>query len=304
MSEILIALVQQIIIMFILSAAGYFMFKTNKIDMNGNKALANILIYLSLPCVIVNGFLVDRTTENIKALLVSAGIAVIILCIAVLISKLFFPKDEIAKFAATFSNPGFFGVPIIIALLGKESVFYIAMFIAMLNLLQWTYGVSILTGKTGKISMKQVIKAPFMIALIIGLIIFFTQLPVPTVITKSIDFIAGVNTPIAMFTIGVYFAHVDIKKMLKNVTLLKISVVRQLLIPLVSIAVLSLIPSTYTSMKLALLIAAGCPVGSNVTVYAQLHQKNYSYAVETVIISSLLSIVSLPLIVFIALRIW
>ena len=53
-------------------------------------------------------------------------------------------------------------------------------------------------------------------------------------------------------------------------------------------------------MKMALLIVAACPTGSNVAVYAQLYDSDYSYAVETVIISTLLSIVTLPLIVQLA----
>ena len=57
-------------------------------------------------------------------------------------------------------------------------------------------------------------------------------------------------------------------------------------------------------MKLAILIAAACPVGSNVAVYAQLHNKNYQYAVETVIISTLLSIVTIPFVVWFATMVW
>jgi predicted permease len=57
-------------------------------------------------------------------------------------------------------------------------------------------------------------------------------------------------------------------------------------------------------MKLALLIAASCPVGSNVAVYAHLHHKDYPYAVETVVISTLFSIVSIPAIVWLAGLIW
>ncbi len=55
---------------------------------------------------------------------------------------------------------------------------------------------------------------------------------------------------------------------------------------------------------MALLLAAACPVGSNVAVYAQLHGKNSSYAVETVVMSTLFSIVTIPLVVFLASVLW
>ena len=68
-----------------------------------------------------------------------------------------------------------------------------------------------------------------------------------------------------------------------------VSAVRLILIPLVTLALLSLLPAAYMEMKMAILIAAACPVGSNVAVYAHLHDRNYPYAVETVVISTILS---------------
>ena len=57
-------------------------------------------------------------------------------------------------------------------------------------------------------------------------------------------------------------------------------------------------------MKIALLLAVACPVGSNVAVYAQLHGKDYAYAVETVVISTLFSILTIPAIAWLAQALW
>ena len=88
--------------------------------------------------------------------------------------------------------------------------------------------------------------------------------------------------------------------MFKNPKLYLLSLVRLIIIPLVSMLVLFLIPASYAEMRMALLIVAACPVGSNVAVYAQLYDSDYSYAVETVIISTLLSIITIPLVVQLA----
>ena len=103
-----ITLVNQTLIMFLLAGVGYFLFRTKRISLEGSKSLANILIYIVLPCVIVNGFLVERTTERMIGLLVSAAAAAILLVVAMVVSRLFFPKDAIASFSAAFSNAGFF----------------------------------------------------------------------------------------------------------------------------------------------------------------------------------------------------
>lgn len=304
-------LVQQVLTMFILSAVGYICFRTNKISMEGCRTISNILIYLSLPCVIINSFLVEYSTERLMGLIYSSIAAMIVMIICIVVSRIFFAKDPILNFAAAFSNPGFFGIPLIVATLSNGAVFYIAAFIAFVNLLQWSYGVALLTTDPSTScekrswkkfipSPKRLLKAPFMIAVIIGLFFFLTGLPMPELISKSIQYIANLNTPLAMFTIGIYLAQTNPGKMFKKPQLYLLSVVRLIVIPLVALLVLSILPAEFAEMKLALLIVSACPTGSNVAVYAQLYDSDYSYAVETVIISTLLSIITIPGIVQLA----
>ncbi|WP_051208684.1 AEC family transporter [Butyrivibrio sp. WCD3002] len=291
-------LINQIITMFILSGIGFILFKAGKLTLEGSKNIGNILIFLSLPCVIINGFRVERTPERITGFLLSILAAVVALLIAIAISKLFFKNDEIAAFSSSFSNPGFFGVPLIVASMSDGAVFYIASFIACINILQWSYGVSLLThGKSG-FTVKNLLKAPFVYATLIGIVLFLTQLQLPTIIDKCIGFLAGLNTPLAMFTIGIYLAQVNIVNMIKRKSAYMTALVRLIIIPLVTLAALWAIPSSLTEMKIAILIASACPVGSNVAVYAQLHNSDYGYAVEEVVISTLLSVISIPLIVY------
>ena len=300
-------LIQQVLIMFMLAAVGYICFRTKKITMEGCRTISNILIYLSLPCVIINSFLVDYSKEKLLGLIYSSLTAALVMVVSIVISRLFFSKDAVLNFASAFSNPGFFGIPLIVATLSDGAVFYVAAFIAFVNLLQWSYGVALLTtnstekekGSWKKLlpSPKRLFTAPFMIATIIGLFFFLTRIPMPELIRKGIQYISGLNTPLAMFTIGIYLSQTNPAKMFKKPKLYLLSAVRLLIIPLLSMAVLFLLPSKFAEMKMALLIVAACPTGSNVAVYAQLYDNDYSYAVETVIISTLLSIITIPLIV-------
>ena len=304
--EMVWILVRQILQMFLLAGLGYALFRTKKITQEGSKALGNILIYLALPAVIIQGFLAERTQERVAGLLISAGAAAVLLLLSILVSRLLFKKDAIAAFAGAFSNPGFFGIPLIVASVGQGAVFYVACFVAFLNIGQWTYGVSILNGQPIRqgLQFKKLIKAPFVIAIIIGLILFFTQLPLPSIVSGCLSTVAGLNTPLAMFTVGIYLAQTDIKAMIQRKKLYAVSAVRLVLIPLIAVLLLTLLPEAWHDMKLALLVAVSCPVGSNVAVYAQLHGKDYGYAVETVVISTLFSIVSIPAIVYLANQIW
>lgn len=319
--DTVITIAWQVVTMIVLAAVGYVMFRAGKISQEGSKSMGNLLIFLSLPCVIINSFLVERTPERITGFFLSALMALLVLVLSMIISRLILGRHAIDNFAGSFANPGFFGVPLIVASVGQGGVFYIAAFIAFLNLLQWTYGVSLLensdengllvkketkqagskqSGKAVASLAKRFLTAPFMIAILIGMFFFLTGIPMPSVFAKSVSYIAGLNTPIAMFAIGVYMAQTDILRMFAKPRLYLVSLVRMIIIPAVAIALLSILPASMNEMKLAVLIAAACPVGSNVAVYAQLHNKDFAYAVETVVISTLLSIITLPLVVGLA----
>lgn len=292
------------------------MFRTGKITLEGSKSLANILIYLSLPCVIINGFQLEYTHERLVGLFLSSLLSLIVLALSILISRIFFHKNAIESFGAAFSNPGFFGIPLILAILSDGSVFYIASFIAFLNLFQWTYGVALMTKET-KVSTKKntlsqsilqqlvkLIKAPFMIAIIIGLFFFLSRIQMPVLLSKCITHIANLNTPIAMFTIGIYLAQTNILRMFLKPRLYLVTLVRMIIIPAATMLLLFLVPNAWLEMKLAILIAAACPVGSNVAAYAQLHNNDYPYAVETVVLSTLFSIITIPALITLANTLW
>lgn len=316
---------KQVVIMFILAGVGYAMYKAKKISDEGSKSLGNILIFLSLPCVIINGFLVERTPERIQGLILSAILALVVILLSMLISRICCGRHALDNFAGSFANPGFFGVPLIVASFESGAVFYIAAFIAFLNLFQWTYGVGLLqkSNEQGLLiknethvsfgsrlaegirqNSKKLVKAPFMIAIVIGLFFFFTAIPMPEILGKCVSFIAGINTPLAMFTIGIYMAQTNLLKMFIKPRLYLVSLVKLVIIPVITLLLLKVLPFDNETMKMCILIAAACPVGSNIAVYAQLHKKNYGYAVETVVVSTIFSIITIPAIITLANLIW
>ena len=299
-------LIRQILQMFLLAGIGFLLFRCGKITREGSRTIGNILIYVSLPAVIINGFLVERTAEHVYGLLWSAAASFVLLLMSVLVSHFVFRKDPVGAFASSFSNPGFFGIPLVIAALGEGAVFYAAPFIALLNIGQWTYGVSRLNGQPvlQGLQPKKLIRAPFVIALLAGVALFASRLPLPEIISGGLRTVAGLNTPLAMFTVGIYLAQTDIPGMLKRKSLGLISAVRLLAIPLIALLLLWLLPERMQEMRTVLLICAACPVGSNVAVYAQLYGKDYPYAVETVVFSTVLSLASIPLITYRSSLIW
>lgn len=299
-----VVLVSQILVMFLLVGVGFWLYRSGRIGDVGSRDLGNVLVYVVLPAVIVNGFRVPRTQQNVEGLLASTAVAALAMLLCLAISRACFRDDPIGSFAAAFSNPGFFGIPLIIALLGQEATFFEAAYIGFLNVLQFTYGVALMTGSTDSVRPLAVLKAPFVAAIAVGLALFCLDLSLPPVLDRALGFLTGLNTPLAMFSVGVYLAQADLGQMLARPSLLKVSLVRLVAIPLALVLVLWAIPGSWHDMELAVLIACACPVGSNVAVYAQLHGKDYRYAAQTVVVSALLSIVTIPALVWLAETIW
>lgn len=298
--EVTSLLIKQIITMVLYMAVGFILFKGKKITKEGSSNLATLLIWLIVPVVVVKSYCVEPTPQRMQGLAVSAAATVICLVAAIAISRLVYKRHPIEHFGAAFSNAGFFGLPLVSAVFGEDAVFYITTFVALLNALQWVYGVAVLKEEKLKPS-KSMVLNPLVISLLAGLLLFFTGLgaKLPVIVMNTMGGISAMNAPLAMLVMGVYLAQADLKSLWTDGRLYFISLIRLVLIPLVTLLLLWLLPIDKTVL-LCLLLTASTPVGANVAVYAQLHNKDYVYATKTVVTSTLLSLVSMPLILMLA----
>jgi predicted permease len=297
MANALIVL-RQIVIMFIYMFIGFLLYKKELITREGSKSLASLLLYGVLPCVIVKSFLVQRTAENTRLLIASLVGTAVLLGMSMLIAHVLFRKNPIEDFGVAFSNAAFMGFPLVAGVLGQDYVFYAAGFGAILNALQWTYGQSILAGDPSLRSPKAIAKNPLVLSLVLGLAVFFTGFSFPDIITSTLNSMSALNAPLAMIILGVYLAQTDIKSMFTDAHIYKISAFRLIVIPLISAVIARLfMGGELREVGIALIIAASAPIGSNVAVYSQKLGLDYTYAVKLVCLSTVFSIVTMPLMI-------
>lgn len=295
--EIVTLLIHQNIIMVIYMACGYFLYKKKIITKAGSGDLGKMLLYLVMPMAIIKSYIREFSVDLLLSFLISFGISLMALILAILISKLCFKNTSVVKqFGSAFSNAGFIGIPLVQMVLGEEAVFYVASFVALLNILQWTYGVFIFTKDKSVISIKKIITNPIVIGLCIGLLLFFLPIQLPAEITSVISTLASINGPLAMIVLGTYLAQIRLSELFNDKGTYLCSVIRLFLIPVATALLLLALPDEYKTMKLALLFAAAAPVGANVAIFAQLYGQDYTEAVKDVCMSTVFSIVSMPVI--------
>lgn len=297
--NISLLLLNQIFIMFIFMGIGFLFYKIGFITDQGSKDIAKILLYLVVPVVIVKNFAaIDKTPETVELFLHATLFSFICMVISIIVGYVFFGrKDGVAAFSTTFSNAGFIGIPLVQATLGEEAVFYISMMIVMINSLQWTYGIWMMSGDASVIKPKKIITNPIVISVIIGLIIFFGEIPMPSILTSVFTNVSNINTPLAMIVSGVYLAQSDLLKMFTKIKIYKVSLARLIIVPCITLVAFKLLPFGALDVKLSILICAACPAGSNGAMFASLYNQDYVSAVEQVCMTTILCLVTLPIII-------
>ena len=297
---LILILLRQIAIMALLMAVGIYLSRKGFLSPQGTKDLGAILLRIIIPCVIVKSYITTYSRERLLELALSAGLALVAFILAMGIAYLVYGKRRrIENFASAFCNAGFIGIPLAQAVIGDEGVFYMAASVALLNLFQWTYGVYIMTDRRDSISAKAIAKNPVVIAIVIGIALFLSRLPVPGIVTSTLSYIAGMNTPVAMILMGTYMAKLPWRKLLDK-RAYGCVLLRLVVIPAVVLAVFWALPITNQNVALAAYLAAATPVGANICVFAQQYDCDYEFSVVTVCLSTVLSIVTVPLMVSLA----
>ena len=291
-------MLRQIAIMALLVLVGIYLSRRGFLSEQGTRDLGAILIRVIIPVVVVKSFITPFSAQRLQQLGLSFLLALLSYVLAMALSWLVFGKRRrIENFAAAFCNAGFIGIPLAQAVIGEEGVFFIASSIALLNLFQWTHGVYIMTDDRNAISAKTIVKNPVVIAIVIGLLLFLTRLPVPPVVVSTLGYIAGMNTPVAMILLGTYMARLPMRRILLEKRAYLCVVLRLLVIPALTLLVFSLLPFGDRGVLLTVFLASATPVGANICVFAQQNNCDYELSVVTVCLSTLLSAVTVPLLV-------
>ncbi len=299
--EIVVLLLRQNLVMLVYMMIGYFLYKKKLVSAGGSADIGRILLHIIMPAAILKSYLADFSRERLEGLFVSFLAALLSLLLSIAAARIAFSKEQgIERFGAAFSNAGFIGIPLVQMTLGEEAVFYVSSYVALLNILQWTYGLVTITGDRSLISVKRLRTNPILLSFLAGIALFLLPVSLPETAENVVGTIAAMNGPLAMIVLGVYLGQVPLRSLFSGRVVYRCALVRLIVIPVLTMALLFVFPEKYHMLKLTILIAASAPVGSNVSIFAQLYGQDYMQSVKEVTLSTLLCIITLPLILGIA----
>lgn len=304
-----ILLCKQVLVMFLLLLTGYVLYKKKIVNDDGKRQITNIVLYVVTPCLIISTYQMDydnETAKNILLGLIMSAAGIILSIIVANIVRIRAKKEALAteRFAMTFSNCGFMGIPLINAVFAEIGVLYCTTYVTMFNIFCWTYGVMLMDSKKEKRkkSFAEKIKplcTTTIFAIIIGLVMYFCKIKLPNTVNTTVDYIASMNTPLAMIVSGIYIAQSDIFAAFKKIRVYFLSFVKCMVIPLLYMLCIIPLPLDYT-LRMSILICMSCPTAANTMLFANRFGGDEKQASYVFTLTTLASVVTIPLVVFIA----
>ena len=269
------------------------------ITKEGTKQLSTVALHIVNPLLIFMSYQSDYSSKLLKGLLWSflmsgCSFAIMILLATFIIRKKR-PDYSLERFSAVYSNCGFIGIPLIRGIYGDEGVLYLTAYVTLFNLLVWTHGYMTMKESRDMKSFLKALRSPSVIAVFVGLVFYLCQIKLPDMLHTSLQYISDMNTPLAMLIAGAAAAQTNVIKALKNPGLYIVAALKLLLLPMVSMGVLSIMGAPQM-VFMVVVIASACPVATTGTMFAIQFDKNPERCSEFFAVTTLLSGLTLPLI--------
>lgn len=284
-----------LIIGFVLAKKGYFSKETQT-------QLTNIVLMVVLPCSIVNSFQIDidknLLVSTTMILVVSFGIQLLYgLLNRFLYRKLAIDKKICCQYATMVSNAGFMGMPIAQGVFGDIGLLYASVFLIPQRIFMWSSGLALFSKNKNSKVFKQILTHPCIIAVYIGVVLMVLRsvdIFLPTPIEETISLISKCTTALSMLVIGGILSDIDYKHVFDKDTFLY-SIYRLLLIPILILVITRVLPIAILPANVCVLLSA-MPAASTTVMLAQKYDSDALFASKLVLVSTLLSLVTLPLI--------
>ena len=271
---------EQILIIFGYVIVGYVAGKKNLITKEQQRYLSKLVSSLILPFTVLSASSMEASGQDIVN--VAIAVALLFSCMALtsagcmLYAKIkHVPEKKRAAYTGlcTYPNCTFIGMPLCIALMGEWGTLYGAAGIIAFNLLFFTLQISLFTRQ--KFHPK----------------IFLTPL---NIVCSNIG---GITTPMALIIVGVMLADGNLLQIVTEKRAYVISLIRNLICPLIMLVVMALLPLD-PNLRMAVLIYVACPVANLTSVYAIQHDMEPALCARATLLSTILFAATIPFIIW------
>lgn len=300
-------LTNQLIQLFLIMGFGYLLYKVGVMDADFNKKLTNFVLKATMPCMIIASVFEVSEDRDYNKIFVTFAAAIamyaLLPIVGMLIAKIIRCKPEntgLYVFMTVYTNASFMGFPVIESVLGPKALFYGAIFCMIFNITCFSMGVTEINypeSAENKKSLKEIFLHPGVWSAIVAVIIYFIHPTIPRFITGPVSSVGKLTSALAMILMGASLAKIPVKQIFSEVRPYVFILIRQVAIPLLAWPVLSMLIADPVILGVTMIILA-MPTANMAVMFAIEYDRNETLAAKNVFLSTLLSIVLLPLVLY------
>ena len=284
-------------ILLVYLAVGMYCMKVGLIDRDSKEKLVDIILRITLPCMIFNSFNKPLTPEVMKQTALILVVAVSISILSFLLGKVIYnkypqKKKSILQYCTLVNNSGFLGMPMVSAVYGSEGLFAASIFIIPNRIFMWTAGLAMFTTADFRTKCKNILLNPCIVTVFLGIARRMTGFPVPEFLDTAIANTGAVTTPLSMMVIGTMLIGVPWKKLLEP-SIFRLAFVRLIALPLVALFILNLIDAQPLLAGVSLILT-GMPAGSTSALLAAKYGADEDYASRCIVTTTIMSLATIP----------
>ena len=295
---------QTMLKLFLLLVLGFVLFKCHIFDEYTNKKISALIVNVASPMLIISSIAgVEGSNKSIVFLMIGAGILMYIgfIILGKIINRIFpFPKKDwpVYECMVVFANTGFMGYPVLLDVFGQEAVFYASLIHMAFNFFVYTYAIMCLTkgdDSEFKLNFKQLL-TPGIILIFVGIFIYLFDIQLPSVLMDTINSVGSLTAPLSTMMIGSSLAVYPIKDSFTDWRSYVFAFVRLMIVPFVTMIMCRLlhIDAYYANITI---ITNAMPVGSMVLMLATQYNANVKIVTKNIVVSTLLSVITIPIVV-------
>lgn len=301
-------ILQQMIVLFIIMGIGFVAAKRKIINGEARSRMSSIVVNIANPALIlscVTGDILEMNKmELVFTLVVSIVLFLALMIVAYIIPKVLNVDKEIRGVYSAmtiFTNVGFMGFPILKQVYGNEALLLASVFLIPFNILIYTYGIALMdSNKEVKVrfDIRKILNSG-VISCIVTILIFITKLKLPYILATSINMISDLTAPLSMMIIGSSMISISIRKLTNDKKLILFVLIKQFVIPIIgSVIAFKLLDNTLLCGIVMILLST--PIGAMTAMLTEQYGCNYELASKGVAISTIVSVVSIPIVSYIA----
>ena len=322
------SIIMNVGILFIMMVPGVILKKCKLVPDGFGKGISNLVLYIAQPVLVFLAYVRPYDANILKNSAVVLLLSVIAHAIFSGITFLCYKKapdkaKRMLRFATIFSNAAFMGIPLISAVLGAEATIYASVYNITFNMFLWSLGVYICTAHTdvdgdgipdgltktkNEASLLKALYHPVTIAAALGIIAMCLNLSntapavfgTDSLLGDSLDALRGLVAPLSMLVIGIRLADINFKGFFNDLYMYAALILRHIVLPIATVGIILLVRLLGVNVSdvafTVSLILAATPAASSSTMFAEKFDCDAAYVSRLVAVSTLLSILTMPLI--------